>query len=175
MLNGGRVRRAVAVGTAIIGLSATTTVTAAAANPSAKGSAPNSPLCQALRPLSPTLSKDASDSSRASKARDWGEERSDYLAGLQVQAQEYAALLANPHGVPKSVTSAVPKALKSAKALATDLQHSKNKAQFTSPVSAIVVITYNKAQSKVLEYFAQQCGGGAGSSGATKGNAATGH
>jgi len=166
---------AIAFSVTVIGLSAATAISAVAAGTSAKGSAPNSPLCQALRPLRPTLSKDASDSAGASKARNWGQERSDYLAGLQVQAQEYAALLANPHGVPKSVTSAVPTALKTAKALETDLQHSKNNAQFTSPVSAIVVITYNKAQSKILEYFAQQCGGGAGSTGKAKGNAAIGH
>jgi hypothetical protein len=174
VLKRGRVRRAVALGTAVIGLFTTTAVTTAAASPSTKGRAPNSPLCQALRPLSPTLSKDAADSRQAAKARNWNKEKSAYLSGLEIQAQAYAALLANPRGVPRSVTSAVPKALKTAKSLETDLQHSKNSAQFTSPISAIVVAVYNKAQSKVLEYLGQQCGG-EGPSGTTKGNAATGH
>jgi hypothetical protein len=163
---------AIAFSATVIVLSAAAAVTAAAANPSAKGSAPNSALCQTLRPLSRALS---SDSARASKARNWAQERSDYLAGLQVQAQEYAALQTNAHGVPKSVTSAVPKALKTAKALAVDLRDSKTHAQFTSPASAVVVITYNAGQSKLLQYFAQQCGGESGSSGASSGNPASGH
>ena len=166
---------AIAFGATVIGFSATATMPAVAASSSSKGRAPNSPLCQALRTLSPTLSKDASDSKHAAKTHNWAKQKAADLAGLQVQAQEYAALLANPHGVPKSVTSAVPTALKTAQALEKDLQHAKNNAQFTSPVSAIIVITYNKGQSKLLEYFAQQCGGGPGSLGSSKGNAATGH
>jgi hypothetical protein len=123
-----------------------------------KGKAPGSPLCQSLRTLTPTLYKDASAYKSAEKARKWPAEKAAYLAGLQVQLQEYGVLRQSSNDVPHNVRLAEVSTLKAAHSLQRDLSQSRSAAQFTSPGSSVVVLTFDHAQQPILRYFGLECG-----------------